>query len=149
VNQFRRPFIATLMLGGAIVFAVAFSARIAAAASTDDVGFRTPSGDVGCMAYFSPQAGLRCDIAGGVKPLPPTPKNCQLDWGAGFELSKTGPATVVCAGDTTMDARARVVPVGTTWRQGGFACTAQTSGLRCNNADGHGFFLSKGHSYRF
>jgi hypothetical protein len=114
-----------------------------------DVKFRTASGDIGCMASGSPPAGLRCDIAGGVKPVPPAPKDCQLDWGEGFELAATGTASVTCAGDTMLDSQARVIPSGTSWKQGALACSSQTSSLRCVNTVGHGFFLSKEHSYRF
>jgi hypothetical protein len=137
------------VLGGASLLAFAFGLTLASAAPLGDVKFRTPSGNIGCLASFAPQPGLRCDIEGGVKPLPPAPKDCQLDWGLGFELAKTGTATVTCSGDTVMDAEARVIPSGTTWRQGGFACTSQTSSLRCSNAGGHGFFLSKERSGRF
>jgi hypothetical protein len=137
-----------LVLGGAILLAFS-SLTIAAAGPPGDVIFRTPSGNIGCRAYFSPQIWLRCDIIGVVNPLPPRPKDCQLDWGVGFGLPKTGTATVECAGDTTMDPQSRVIASGTTWRQGGFACNSETSALRCSNKDGHGFFLSKQHSYRF
>jgi hypothetical protein len=113
--------------------------------------FRLPSGDVYC-AYahysFGPKA-LRCEIRSGVKPLPPKPAWCDVDWGGGFSLSQTGIAHVLCAGDTVYDPKARMLAYGTTWTGGGFSCTSRATGLRCTNARGHGFFLSRQHSYAF
>jgi hypothetical protein len=118
-----------------------------AAASADDYAqFRTPSGAIGCGYY---DGVLRCDVAGGVVPLPPRPKSCELDWGQGFNVRQHGGATVVCAGDTALDPRAPVVRYGTTWRRGGIACSSAPNGLRCTNADRHGFFISRGEAYRF
>lgn len=108
--------------------------------------FRTPSGAIGCGYYAST---LRCDVRGGVLPLPPRPRDCDFDWGGGFYLKARGRATVVCAGDTALNPSAQVVRYGTTWRQGGIACKSRTNGLRCTNADGHGFLISRGEAYRF
>jgi hypothetical protein len=107
--------------------------------------FSSPSGGIGC-AY---DVGyLRCDVRDGVRPLPPKPKNCDLDWGQGFELKPTGIASVVCAGDTALGSKT-VVGYGTTWHRGAFACRSTTDGLRCTNASRHGFFISRGQAYRF
>jgi hypothetical protein len=38
---------------------------------------------------------------------------------------------------------------GAKWSRGGFTCTSKQIGLRCRNRGGHGFFLSRAHSYRF
>jgi hypothetical protein len=32
---------------------------------------------------------------------------------------------------------------GKSWTYHGFTCTSRTNGLRCRNASGHGFFLSR------
>jgi hypothetical protein len=117
----------------------------AAVAAPTYVPFQTPSGAIGCDYGGS---YLRCDVAGGVKPLPPRAKDCSLDWGQGFEMNRTGRATVVCAGDTALGA-GTAVPYKTTWHLGGFSCASALTGLQCSNAGGHGFFLSKGLSYRF
>jgi hypothetical protein len=114
--------------------------------------FRTPSGNIGCVFNLEPsRVGpyLRCDILSGLKPKPPRPKGCTLDWTYGFQLRWTGPATTVCAGDTAVNRRAKVLRYGATWSQSGLACTSRKAGLRCTNRAGHGFFLSKQHSYRF
>jgi hypothetical protein len=122
------------------------------AAGATVISFRTPSGNIGCV-YASGLGGgpsLRCDIRSGLKPKPPRPRGCvDLDWGDSYELSRTGRAVVTCHGDTAILQNARVLRYGTTWARGGFSCSSRVSGLRCRNASGHGFFLSRSRSYRF
>jgi hypothetical protein len=122
----------------------------AAGASGADT-FRMPSGNIYC-AYehysFAPK-DLRCEIRSGVKPLPPKPSWCDVDWGAGYAMRQTGLAHILCVGDTIYDPKAKVLAYGRTWTGGGFSCTSQAAGLRCTNPRGHGFFLSKEHSYTF
>ena len=119
-----------------------------AAASAKFVFFQTPSHNIGCV-YSSSPAYLRCDIRSGLKPAPPKPKGCMNDWKFGYEVDARGRAHTVCAGDTVLSPTARVIRYGTTWRGGAFTCKSSTSGLRCKNRSGHGFFLSRAHSYRF
>lgn len=125
----------------------------AASAGTVVVGFRTPSGNIGCeyASGFTTLQGpsLRCDIRSRLKPLPPKPNGCDLDWGDSYEMRTTGRAYVVCHGDTAIDPRNRVVRYGQTWSRTGFTCVSKAIGLRCTNRSGHGFFLSRRHSYRF
>jgi hypothetical protein len=114
--------------------------------------FRTPSSNTGCIYSSDPSFGgpeLRCDILSGLKPAPKRPKGCTLDWKYGYRIRPTGPALKVCAGDTAVNRRAKVVPYGRKWVRGGFTCLSRRAGLRCRNRSGHGFFLSKKHSYRF
>jgi hypothetical protein len=114
--------------------------------------FRTPSANIGCVYSSEPSLGgpfLRCDILSGLKPKPRKPKGCELDWAFGFQMGARGRAQTVCAGDTAVDRRAKVVRYGSTWKRGGFVCTSRRTGLRCRNLSGHGFLLSRGHSYRF
>jgi hypothetical protein len=134
------------------VVAVTAAASTASAASTLP-GFRTPSGNIGC--YYAPKdqgisAYLRCDIRTGLKPKPPRPPKCvDLNWGDSYEMPVKGRAVVTCHGDTAIDPTARVLRYGSTWHQGGFTCTSRRTGLKCRNGSGHGFFMSKQHSYRF
>src|SRR5579859_2080429 len=114
--------------------------------------FRTPSGNIGCVyAAAEPglQASLRCDIRSGLRPKPARPKNCDLDYGDSYELPKVGRTIVVCHGDTALDPHAPVLAYGRTWQHNGLRCTSKTVGLRCTNRAGHGFFMSRAHSYRF
>ena len=134
------------------VFAVAALAAGSAGAGSPAT-FQTPSRNIGCT--YVPAGGkdpvyFRCDIGGGLHPLPPRPKNCDLDWGYGFEMNGArGRAFPFCAGDTAKDPRAPVLAYGRTWKRGPFTCLSQTVGLKCSNLAGHGFFLSRQHSYTF
>jgi len=117
-------------------------------ASTKYELFQTPSHNVGCV-YDTLNLHLRCDIRSGLKPAPHKPSGCQNDWTFGYQMDPAGRAHKVCAGDTVLSVNARVVRYGTTWRGGPFTCKSSGSGLRCKNRIGHGFFLSRQHSYRF
>ena len=116
-----------------------------ARAASDFATFATPSHGIGCVYSDSV---LRCDVTGGVVPLPPRPKSCELDWGQGYWLKPTGRAAVVCAGDTALGATT-IVRYGTTWRHGAIACVSSPDGLRCTNADHHGFLIARGESRTF
>ena len=125
---------------------------LAAPAQAILVQFRTPTANIGCV--YSSEAGrygpyLRCDILSGLRPKPRRPKGCTLDWTFGFQMSRTGPARTVCAGDTAVDKRAEVLRYGTRWSRGDFTCTSRRTGLRCRNGSRHGWVLSRAHSYRF
>ena len=142
----------------AVVFIALAAAGIAAGVASADRAastvafFRTPSGNIGCV--YSTGAGglkqaLRCDIRSGIKPKPAQPKSCDLDYGDSYELGRTGRAILVCHGDTAIDPHAKVLAYGQTWRRNGITCRSKTTGLRCTNTSGHGFFMSRAHSYRF
>lgn len=134
------------LAAAAVIVAGAFAVPSPSRAA-DDQMFRTPSGNIGC-AYFD--RILRCDVRDGIKPRPPMPASCPLDWGQGFWLHPRGRASVVCAGDTALNPTAPiVVRYGTTWHGEGIACLSTPNGLRCTNADRHGFFISRGEAYRF
>jgi hypothetical protein len=127
-------------------------APAAAAGSRSTVlSFRTPSGNIGCVFASGLGSGpsVRCDIRSGLRPRPSRPRGCDLDWGDSYELSRTGRAVVTCHGDTAILQNARVLRYGSSWTRSGFVCTSRVSGLRCRNASDHGFFLSRGRSYRF
>ena len=128
--------------------AIVLALLVPATASGKFTFIQTPSHNIGCLYQSSP-AALRCDIRSGLKPPPSKPRGCTVDWTGGYQVGATGRAHKVCAGDTVLSANARVVRYGTTWRGGPFTCKSSTSGLRCKNRSGHGFFLSRQHSYRF
>lgn len=121
---------------------VALSMPIAARADTF-VNFQTPSHNIGCIADDSQ---LRCDIRSGLNnPHLPPRGNCptEVDFGQGLWIAPTGPAHIVCAGDTALDPDARVIPYGTTFVHGAYRCQSETIGLTCRNESGHGFFLNR------
>jgi hypothetical protein len=147
------PILSRAYHGAVRAFAVAIVALALAAPAQALVSqFRTPSSNIGCV--FSSDPGrigpfLRCDILSGLKPKPARPRGCTVDWTFGFQMRWKGGATTVCAGDTAVDRRAKVLRYGSKWSRGGFTCTSRKTGVRCRNRSGHGFVLSRSHSYRF
>jgi hypothetical protein len=122
-----------------------------AGAQSGAYNFTMPSRNIFC-AYehysFAP-IDLRCEIRSGVKPLPPRPAACNADWGAGYTMRRTGFARVLCISDTIYTPSAKLFPYGTRLVLGSFTCDSATAGLKCRNASGHGFFLSRERSYTF
>lgn len=110
--------------------------------------FQTPSHNIGCAYSSSPQH-LRCDIRSGLKPPPTRPKGCQNDWTYGYQLNSKGPSRKVCAGDTVLKSDAPVLRYEHTWSRGSFGCTSLLQGLYCSNRTSYGFWISRGHSYRY
>ena len=135
----------------AILLVLAAGLTVTPAGGSVVRGFRTPSGNIGCIydSSLGPAPYLRCDIRSRLRPLPPRPARCDLDWGESYGMRSTGRVSITCHGDTAIDPRYPALRYGSTWRSGGFACDSQKAGLRCSNRSGHGFFLSKQRSYRF
>src|SRR5690348_3603722 len=133
-----------------LLVSVAALARAGTAVADLAIPFRTPSGNIGC--YYTSnrnlQARLRCDIRSGLKPAPAKPKGCPPGWGDRYELAPTGRAGLPLPGDTAIGPASRILRYGTGLSRGGFTCTSRKAGLRCSNRSGHGFYLSRGHSYR-
>jgi len=106
--------------------------------------FQAPSRNIGC--YIAP-AGARCDIAQHDWPTPPKPAGCDVDYGGGLSVGRSGRGGFFCAGDTTLH-QGPVLAYGRHRSAGRFTCTSLTSGMRCvNRRNGHGFVLSR-QSYR-
>ena len=114
----------------------------AASAQSGAEKFRLPSGNIYCAYehYSFSAKDLRCEIRTGLKPSPPICDD-------GYIMRQTGPARPFCASDTIYDPNAPVLAYGTTRQLGVFKCASSTAGLRCVNASGNGFFMSKTHSY--
>lgn len=133
--------------------ALAASATAGFSSSKDAyIDFRMPSNNVFC-AYISSTSPrytyLRCDIMSHLKPMPSSSGCVEGSRGVSVDMNVTGRATYPCSSDTVYNTHARKLAYGTTWRHGGFTCKSQMSGLTCTNMSGHGFFLSRAHSYRF
>lgn len=103
--------------------------------------FRSPSGNIGCVML---EGGARCDIRKRDWAPLPRPAGCpqQVDYGQGLQVSRHGPATIVCAGDTALDPSAPALAYGTASEIGGAECISRRNGVTCVNQGGHGFFLS-------
>jgi hypothetical protein len=106
--------------------------------------FVTPSGNISCTLIGEDQNILRCEIQSMLNPLPPQPypNYCEFDWGAGFLLHQQGKPEILCISDTIAGTN-NTLSYGNTWQNSGFKCISKRTGLMCNNADNHGFFLSR------
>jgi len=115
------------------------------------IGFRTPSGNIGCgyWKFSGETAGFRCDIGSGLRPLPRPKTRCDADWGEAVSMAPHGRAGPGCISDTMRDPRYPALAYGKTWSHGGFTCRSETTGLTCRNLDGHGWFLSRERSRIF
>jgi hypothetical protein len=106
-----------------------------------------PSNNIFCM--YEPAIGtipsdVRCDIVQMTSQQPPRPPSCRFAWGDAFAIAEHGSVGVrICHGDTTRDDALPVLPYGAAWSWGGVSCLSAANGLRCQNAAGHGFFLSR------
>jgi hypothetical protein len=104
--------------------------------------FKSPSGNIGCMII---DGTARCDIRQRTWSPPPRPASCPnvVDFGQGLTVAGSGLGRLVCAGDTTLDPAAQVLPYGTDTVAGGFRCASATSGMTCTSTHtGHGFFIA-------
>lgn len=132
---------------------VAFVAPLAFAGTAGAdvvVSFRTPTGNIGCVfASGLGPTNLRCDIRSRLRPVPPRPHGCDLDWGDSYELGVTGTTAITCHGDTAILPSARPLRYGQSWSRAGLTCTSRFTGLTCRNRSRHGFLLSRQRSYRF
>jgi hypothetical protein len=122
------------------IVAACIGAAATASGQVAPTGFKSPSGNIHCQ-YFEPE--LRCDIAQVSGPLPPRPRDCDLEWGQAFAITATSRSARLCYGDTVADDRLPVLAYGSVWRRGSFSCTSEQTGVTCNNALGHGFSLSR------
>lgn len=114
--------------------------------------FGTPSGNIQCLYYEAEgeRSSLRCEIAEVSNEPLPQPDNCELDWGKAFEISaEARRGERICHGDTIAVPNPRVIAYGEVWSRGGFTCVSSRAGLRCQNARGAGFALSRARQVLF
>jgi hypothetical protein len=123
--------------------------RVPSAIKRDSAGrsilavFQSPTGGIRCQ-FIAPEntrASLRCDVNTDNR-LPPRPKGCKGDWGWNFRMSARGAAQQECVFDS-FDSSGSTLRYGATYGERGIACTSRPVGMRCLNADGHGFELSR------
>jgi hypothetical protein len=148
----RRLFLAIAVAAVALL-ALGSLATANSSKTTDTfIQFRMPSNNVFCAYIVSSQPYakyLRCDIMSGIKPKPSGARCVEGSRGVSADIDVTGKATFPCSSDSVYNKQAKKLAYGKTWRRGGFTCKSSKAGLRCSNLSGHGFFLSRLHSYRF
>ncbi len=109
---------------------------------TDQAAFATPSGNIACLMTADE---VRCDVLERTWTLPPTPADCDLDFGRGVLLGGAGPAQLSCVGDTVAGPTLPKLAYGAAVRFAGVMCVSRETGMRCENpVTGHGFRVSRG-----
>lgn len=136
----RRGFLAVVAITAVVLPGLLSSQEL--------VGFRTPSNNIFCLLQGPYEdhadSDLRCDIQQLSTRPPSPPRDCHLGWGDAFEIGHNADrAERACHGDTVRDDRLPALAYGSEWRQSGFVCRSEVSGLTCANAKGHGFTLSR------
>lgn len=107
---------------------------------TESTMFTSPTGNIGCV--IEPLA-VRCDISERSWDPPKAPKDCELDFGQGIELTTGATAEFVCAGDTALSS-AEPVPYGSSISAGLLICESAESGISCTDGEtGRGFTISR------
>ncbi|GFG86746.1 DUF6636 domain-containing protein [Mycolicibacter algericus] len=134
------------VVAAATLTAAAIGGAAAAAAESEMHFFESPSGNIACLADSD---WVRCDVRDRDWSPPPRPADCpsQTGYGQGINLEATGKPEFVCAGDTTFGGDARTLQYGDREKMPGYSCVSETSGIRCENRDGHGFEIARD-SYR-
>ena len=113
-------------------------------AGADGFGFMTPSGNIYCNGFISGGGGIDCWVINRQgPPAQPWPGTCQQSWGHAFSLNGTGPARLTCGPKPKPVNYSDIAPYGQSGQFGAITCWSETTGLTCQNASGHGFFLSR------
>jgi hypothetical protein len=135
------------MMRYATITLVFISVAVPASAADAIEEFLSPSKNIVCS--FSDNEGVqgvRCDIINhaDLPPVLPMPKDCDLDWGNMFIVSKTGKAGLECAGDLAGNPEsAKTLNYGDVISHYGITCLSEKAGMTCINGDGHGFVVSR------
>lgn len=114
------------------------------ALAQDFLQFQTPSGNIAC--YMEGGDGFaRCDIgAMTAQSHAKRPADCDLDFGHGFGIAADAArGEALCYGDTVAMPDLPVLDYGQAVSLAGISCTSAKTGMRCVNAAGHGFDISK------
>jgi hypothetical protein len=106
--------------------------------------FAMPSGNIVCGGDTR---FLRCDIGQHTWRAPKKPRSCEFDWGSSIGMSRRGRVKFRCVSDSEFNTR--VLKYGRTLHIGPFTCRSRRTGLRCTNAVGHGFRVSREKLVRF
>ena len=124
--------------------ALALTLLASPALAQDLLFFHAPSGNIHCLIATGERAEARCDILQLTSPIPPAPADCDLDYGHAFAIGPTDTrGSRACVGDTVADPSGLTLAYGDQIELGGLTCRSETTGMTCQNAQGHGFTLAK------
>ena len=144
-NSAPRPGFSDTLEGmkrSVLITACALGALAAApVAAADYEMFTSPSGNIGCIIG---EGSVRCDIDERDWTPPARPADCpsQTGYGQGITLGVHGKASFVCAGDTALGGGSALA-YGQHYASDGISCTSEQAGMRCSNADDHGFTIAR------
>ena len=141
-----RLFSAIAILGAMVLSGLNLERASLAASQDPEFAFRTPSNNIHCLASTIVSDGgyLRCDLKIIQSRRLPPKEPCKLESGDAFAiLAKGKMGEVVCHGDTVIQEGNPVLQYGQVWKELGFTCEANQTGLTCSNAEKHGFFVSR------
>jgi len=151
--MYRRSF--SLFLALAVTISAAALVSSASLGAAKYPSFKTPSGNIVCghSGRSDSAVYVACGIESGLRPAPRN--TCvDLDYsGKRMSLRASGRAVIdLCAGDPgpfLLKDTAPVLGYGSSWHGRGITCMSRRTGLTCTNRNGHGFSLSRAHSYAF
>jgi hypothetical protein len=138
--------------------AIVFAPAVALSDEVEFDYFSSPTKNINCI-YENSRGNIkiiqvRCDIMH----FKPTLKlkaieteqtieifgHCTKDKMRAFVIDLDSVATnVFCPSDAPIASNQSIIPYNSSWQKNGFICVSQTSGMRCQNNLGHGFFLSR------
>lgn len=126
-----------LLLAALIAFAPGFAAA-------DVWTFGTPSGNIECsVGEERNSSDIICDIFRRTATMPGFAQ-CPANRGLRVSMLHRGPVSAECLPASARPTGSQsVAEYGVQGRFGGFVCDSATTGLRCQNLDGRGFFLSR------
>lgn len=149
-HEMRRSLL--LFALAAVVAAIAVPAASAGTATFKS--FKLPGNKVRCiMGANAPGNYVLCIAiqAPGARPFPRLNCRQEGDPGGGLSLSHTGRAKGICLSENPISPPVRLLRYGRSIQLGGIACVAVSKavGVRCENANAHGFEMSPSAWKRF
>lgn len=121
-----------------------------ALAEYEFLAFRSPTGNIHCgFERSGAESFATCEIREFVPSLTQRPANCELDWGSRFSVGQRGQGSLDCHGDTIQGWDSLVLGYGKSISLFGISCQSERSGMTCRNAQGGGFWVSRGRQRLF
>ena len=112
-----------------------------------DIWFSSDNGNIQCGGYSQYSSGIVCEIyqrTDNIQPRTARPEACQKrDWGYRFALDDRGEARAFCVNDKLTTLNSTPLANGATQRRKNWQCTSLSHGITCQNADKHGFTLTR------
>jgi hypothetical protein len=117
----------------------------APAAAQDYIAFHSPSGNIQCAIFAGDYAGARCDMSKFTQTFTYVPDYCAFDRGFSFGVDPHSAKgyLLTCVSDAMADPSGIELGYGQSISLAEITCQSEKTGMRCTNAGGHGFEISK------